>query len=496
VHCMTLTSNPAVTLPSHPSPNHPCPLVVDVDGTLVRSDLLWEGLLNVAFRHPSQTFRLVAAALRGRGALKELVASIGAPAVATLPLEPEVLHLIDQARMDERPVWLISGANERQVKALVERVNAAGGCGSTAASNLTGERKLRAIRDLCQEFDYVGNALADLPLWTAARHAYAINTAPVTRWLARRRRPDLMVLGRNAWVWTAWLRALRLHQWTKNVLLLLPALAAHLPITPELVLSALLALLGWSLASSGTYVLNDLLDLGSDRRHATKCRRPLAAGEISVLTGLVSFPLLWAAGLGIAAALSAKFTYVLTLHIVLSTAYSLNLKTRPILDVLALAVLYTLRVIAGAVLFQVPLSRWFLAFSVFLFFSLAVLKRVIELRLTTGEGTARVASETGLLPGRGYRTEGLAVLVGLGAAAGIASSLVYCLYITSTDITKLYERPDLLWMGLPILIFVQARMWLLAGRREMHQDPVVFALTDRPSMMAATLLLLTVALAA
>jgi hypothetical protein len=163
--------------------------------------------------------------------------------------------------------------------------------------------------------------------------------------------------------------------------------------------------------------------------------------------------------------------------------------------VLVLAVLYTLRVVAGAILFQVPLSRWFLAFSVFLFFSLAVLKRVTELRLVTG-GTERVTNDVGLIPGRGYRTEDFSVLVGLGAAAGIASSLVYCLYITSTDITKLYQRPDLLWIGLPMLLFVQARFWLLAGRREMHQDPVVFALTDGPSAVAAILLLLIVALAA
>jgi 4-hydroxybenzoate polyprenyltransferase/phosphoserine phosphatase len=493
---MTLTSNAAPPIEALSAPSHRCPLVVDVDGTLVRSDLLWEGVLNVVFRQPGQTFRLIWASLRGGSALKELVASLGAPAADTLPLEPEVVQLIEQARTDGRTVLLMSGANERQVKALVERVKAAEGYGSTVEINLTGVNKLRAIHALCREFDYIGNALTDLPLWTAARHAYAVNVSPVTRWLARKRRRDLVVLARDVRFSTAWLRALRPHQWVKNVLLLLPGLAAHLAPTQDLVVSALLGVFGWSLASSGTYVLNDLIDLDSDRWHATKRRRPFAAGEISVLSGLVSFALLWAVGIRIAAALSTRFAYVLMFHIVLSTAYSLSIKRRPIVDVLVLAVLYTLRVVAGAVLFAVPLSRWFLAFSVFLFFSLAVLKRGIELRVHTGEGMGRSTPAGALIPGRGYRTEDLPVLVGLGAAAGIASSLVYCLYITSTDVARLYERPDLLWIGLPILLFVQGRMWLLAGRREMQEDPVVFALTDRPSLLAAVMLLLTVALSA
>jgi 4-hydroxybenzoate polyprenyltransferase/phosphoserine phosphatase len=486
-----LTDSPAAD-----APPVDCPLVVDVDGTLVRSDLLWEGLLKVAFGAPHQTFRLLGAATRGRGALKELVASLGAPAVETLPLEPEVLRLVGRARSEGQRVLLVSGAAEAQVRALVERVQAAGGYGSTGATNLTGVKKLGAILALYRQFDYVGNALADLPLWSAARRAYAVNATPLTRWLAHRRRPDLIVLKQAPRRWTAWLRALRPHQWTKNVLVLLPALAAHLSLTEGRGVAAALALLSWSLAASGTYVLNDLLDLGSDRSHATKYRRPFAAGDISVPTGLITFALLWAAALAMAGALSIRFAHVLASYLALSGAYSLWLKRRPILDVLVLAVLYTLRVIAGAVLFAVPLSRWFLAFSVFLFFSLAVLKRVIELRRKARHGSEGEKLDDQPLPGRGYRAEDTSVLVSLGAAAGVASSLVFCLYITSTDVTRLYHRPDLLWIGLPILLYVQARMWLLAGRDEMHQDPVVFGLTDRPSIFAGLLLLLVVALAA
>jgi 4-hydroxybenzoate polyprenyltransferase len=194
----------------------------------------------------------------------------------------------------------------------------------------------------------------------------------------------------------------------------------------------------------------------------------------------------------VAQAASPSFARVLGFYLVLSVIYSVSLKQWPILDVLVLAVLYTTRVIGGAVLFVVPLSRWFLAFSVFLFFSLAVLKRVIELQVRS-----RTASDTrdGQLPGRGYQNLDIPVLVALGAAAAIASSLVFCLYITSTDVVRLYRQPDLLWLGLPVLLYGQARMWLLAGRNQMHQDPVVFSLTDRPNLIAAALFLLIVGLA-
>lgn len=469
------------------------PLVVDVDGTLTRSDLLWEGLLNMALRHPMKLLGLVGAVRQGKCALKEIVARYGSPTVEMVPLEPEVLGLIGLARSDGRPVLLVSGACEAQVRALAARVQATAGYGSKSGINLTGAAKLRAIQVLSPEFDYVGNGLADLPLWAAAGSAYAVNIGPLTGWLARRRRPDLIRLPSSRNRWGAWIRALRPHQWAKNVLLLLPPLAAHLPWTSVTLVQAVVGLLSWSLVASGGYLLNDLLDLSSDRQHETKRRRPFAAGELSVPAGLASLMVLWATGLFVAQALSPSFGMMLASYLVLSVSYSVSLKRRPILDVLTLAVLYTTRVVGGAVLFMVPLSRWFLAFSVFLFLSLAVLKRVIELQLRS---RSMIETREVELPGRGYQREDAPALVALGVGAAIASSLVFCLYITSTDVVRLYRHPDLLWLGLPVLLYTQARMWLLAGRNHMHEDPVVFSLTDRPNLIAAALFLLIVGVAA
>jgi 4-hydroxybenzoate polyprenyltransferase len=424
--------------------------------------------------------------------VKELVARHGSPAVESLPLEPEVLRLMERARSQGRPVLLVSGACDAQVRSLAARVQATAGYGSGAGINLIGAEKLRMVRALSRDFDYVGNGLADLPLWAAARSAYAVGTGRLTSWVARKRRPDLIMLpsGRNRL--SAWIRALRPHQWVKNTLLLLPALAAHLPWTGATARLAFLGLLSWSLVASGGYLLNDLLDLASDRQHERKRLRPFAAGDLNLQAGLVGFLSLWLAGMSAAWVTSRGFAGVLGFYLVLSVAYSASLKRQPILDVLVLAVLYTSRVVGGAVLFAVPLSRWFLAFSVFLFFSLAVLKRVIEL-----QARSRTVAEprNDELPGRGYQGVDAPVLIALGVAAAIASSLVFCLYITSTDVVRLYRRPDLLWLGLPILLYGQARIWLLAGRSKMHQDPVVFSLTDRPLLLAAAIFLLIIGLA-
>jgi 4-hydroxybenzoate polyprenyltransferase/phosphoserine phosphatase len=466
--------------------------VVDVDGTLTHSDLLWEGLFNLALRDPLRLLDVLSAVRQGRCAVKEVVARHASPAVETLPLDPEVLRLMERTQAEGRPVLLVSGACDIQVRSLAVRVRATAGYGSGGGINLTGAAKLRVIQALSHEFDYVGNGLADLPLWAAARSAYAVGTGPFTSWVARRRRPDLVMLPSSRNRIGAWIRALRVHQWVKNTLLLLPALAAHLSWTTATGTLAIVGLLSWSLVASGGYLLNDLLDLSSDRQHEKKRLRPLAAGELGLRAGLAGLITLWVAGMSAAWVTSPAFAGILGLYLVLTVIYSASLKRRPILDVLVLAVLYTSRVVGGAVLFMVPLSRWFLAFSVFLFLSMAVLKRVIELQVRNRPASEPRGDE---LPGRGYQSVDGPVLLALGLAAAIASSLVFCLYITSADVVRLYRRPDLLWLGLPILLYGQARMWLLAGRNRVHMDPVVFSLTDRATLIAAALFLLIIALA-
>ena len=463
------------------------PLVVDVDGCLVRTDLLLEGLVSIASQRPARLLGVFAAALRGRAALKAFVASHDELDVETLPLAPAVLDLIAQRQAAGQPVFLVSGAHQTKVADLAARVGVPLGQG-TSQVNLTGPAKLQAIRRLCTRFDYVGNARADLPLWSAAEQAYAVNASPATLWLARRRRPDLVLLSKPQLQWRAWLRALRPHQWAKNLLIFLPAIAAHVYWTPARIASAVGGFFAFSLAASAIYVLNDLLDAQHDRRHPTKRARPFAAGDLGIGQGLLLAALVGTTGAAAASYLPKAFQAVLAVYAFLSVSYALGAKRKIALDVILLATLYTLRVIAGAALEAVPLSRWFLAFSIFLFLSLALLKRVVELQ-------DNAPSPGQPLAGRGYVAADAPTLSALGLGATIASSLVYCLYITSEDVLRLYPRPDILWGGLPVMLYWQARVWLLVNRHRMHEDPVVFALHDRVSRISLIAFLALVFLA-
>jgi 4-hydroxybenzoate polyprenyltransferase len=275
----------------------------------------------------------------------------------------------------------------------------------------------------------------------------------------------------------AWWTALRPHQWTKNALLLLPPLAAHIPWDASAAVRLALGLGGFSCTASAVYLINDLVDRTADRQHPVKRTRPVAAGTLGVRAALWLIAALLAAATALGGTLAVEFQVAMATYFGVALLYSGLLKRKPIIDVLTLAFLYALRVVAGAALFTVALSRWFLAFSVFFFLSLALVKRVVELQRPDVDSRDK-------LPGRAYRAGDLHLLSSFGIAATVASGLVYCLYITSDDIETLYTRPDLLWPGLLILLYWQARVWLLAERGAMNEDPVVFALRDRTSRFA------------
>jgi len=288
--------------------------------------------------------------------------------------------------------------------------------------------------------------------------------------------------------WRSWLRALRPHHWAKNALMFLPAMAAHLAPSLPLALRLLGGFAAFSALASAVYLLNDIADLESDKLHPSKRLRPVASGEISTRRASVVAIFLIAVSAALAVLLPWEFVVVLVAYFVITSAYSLGLKKRLIVDVITLATLYTLRIIAGATLAEVPLSRWFLAFSIFLFLSLSLVKRTVELR----DAGARQVDQ---ISGRGYRPEDLPILGSLGTATAVASALVYCLYITGEDVLTLYSRPDVLWLGLPLFLYWIARLWVLAVRGSLHEDPVAFALGDRVTWAVLGAFFLTVLLA-
>jgi 4-hydroxybenzoate polyprenyltransferase len=414
----------------------PALLWVDLDGTLIRSDPLLESLVLLIKRNPLILLRLPLWLLRGRESLKAEIAARVTLDPAALPYNKAFVSWLEAERRAGRSLWLYSAADEQLARRVAEHLDLFDGvlAGDPGAS-LTG---------------------SDKAVFPDRR-----NTLRAT------------------------LRALRPHQWAKNALILIPILAAHQATDLPLLGTALLALLAFCLCASSVYVLNDLLDLEADRAHPRKSKRPFAAGDLSILTGLALAPALLLIGALLAALLPAKFQLVFASYYGLTLGYSFFLKGCVLVDALALAGLYTLRIIAGAAAVSVPLSFWLLLFSVFLFLSLAFVKRFAELDGLRRQQRLRAA-------GRGYHVEDLPMLQSLGSASGYLSVLVLALYINSPEIQALYSRPKAIWLLCVLMLYWVSRMWMQASRGLMHDDPVVFALKDRVSVGIGVLAAITV----
>ena len=463
------------------------PLVVDLDGTLLRSDLLVETGLLLARDDPRQLLSPFRWLARGRAALKHELARRTEVDVATLPYDENVLAFIREARAGGRRVALATASHQTLAGRIADHL---GLFDEVLASrpdvNLKGEAKRDALLERYGErgFDYLGNAGDDLPVWRAARKTLLANT---TARLERKARNlgnfGGVVSARNA-RHGDWARALRLHQWLKNLLIFVPLLAAHRYLEAPLLGQALLAFFCFGLCASSVYLLNDLLDLRDDRHHARKRLRPFASGRLSPLSGLVVFPVLLLGAFGIALwQLPGAFALGMLVYYGLTLAYSMRLKRLWVVDVVALAALYTLRIVIGGVALDIRLSFWLLAFSVFIFLSLALVKRYAELfPLMQKEGGG------GKVRGRGYQASDLTMIASLGAASGYMSVTVLALYVNDPATLQYYRYPEFIWFScLPLLAWI-SRVWLLAHRGLMNEDPVVFALSDRTSLaiIAAT----------
>lgn len=460
------------------------PLVVDLDGTLVRTDTLLELLLALAGARPWRLLLVpVWLAAGGRAGLKRRLAEEAPLDVGLLPYDEELLALLRAERAAGRRLWLASGADAAVVRRVADHLGLFEGLlASDGRINLVRHRKAAALRRRFPEgFDYAGNGADDLPVWAAARTAVVVASR---RSIARQARRSGNV-GRElppsrgrAW---GLLRAVRPHQWAKNLLVLVPLLGAHRLGDWGATLRTLLAFVAFGLVASGVYVTNDLLDLRSDRRHARKRSRPFAAGTLPLGLGVALAPTLLAAGGLVASRLPAGFAATLACYCVATLAYSLSAKRRPILDVITLAGLYTVRIFAGAEASGAPVSEWLASFSIFLFLSLALLKRTSEL--------ARTAQA---LPGRAYGPDDRAPILAMGCASGYLSVLVLALYIRSEDVQILYASPNWLWALGGLLLYWISRMWLLAARGEVDDDPIVFSLKDAASWAVAALAVVAV----
>jgi 4-hydroxybenzoate polyprenyltransferase len=463
------------------------PLVVDLDGTLIKVDSLHEAFIQLVSKQPLNALRgllmlMQGARSQGRAAFKANIANYILPDAKTIPINNSVLAAIRQARLEGRKVYLATAADKRVAEEIASSIGEFDGVfASENGINLKGKAKADHLIATFGEqgFDYIGNAAVDIPIWRAARRALISGASPRLIKRLNGELPDLATLDSREFQIQPYFFALRPHQWLKNSLLALPALAGH-DFNITTFITIMIAFLSFSLGASGIYLINDMFDLPHDRAHPEKRHRPLAAGTLPLSHAVALFCLLIALSVAMALTLPWMFLLILAGYFSLSMSYSLYLKRKLMIDVVALAALYGIRVVAGGVAIGISLSDWLIGFCFFIFLSLALVKRTTEM-MTMSE------SSVGNIKGRGYRREDLPIINALTAASGFVAVLVLALYINSPDVKSLYRRPDLLWGICMILTYWLGRVYFLTGRGEMRQDPVIFAATDWVSLLTGAL---------
>lgn len=460
------------------------PLVVDLDGTLIKTDLLVETGVSALRENPVVLFSMLKHLLTGKAALKSFLAQHVEIDCSTLPYDEDVLKFIRTEKLKGRLIVLATASHQSLADKVAQHLGLFDKVIGTHTHNLSATRKCNELVELYGEksFDYIGNSHDDFAVWAGANKAYLANPDFGVKNKA------LKLINFSAQISTkspsipAWIKALRPHQWMKNLLIFIPLLASHRAIDSTFLTLGLTAFIVFGLCASSVYILNDVLDVQDDRHHRQKKKRPFAAGRLSLTSGLLAFPILLLISMGTAYAfLPLNFLWVLSIYYVSTVLYSFSLKRIMVLDVITLATLYTVRIVAGTFCFGLSLTFWLLAFSMFIFLSLALVKRYAELHLARKDGKS---SKT---RGRGYYPDDLQMIASLGAASGYLSVMVLALYIQDGATTALYSYPQMIWFACPLLLFWISRTWLLAHRGLMHDDPVVFAMKDRISLLIGIL---------
>jgi len=470
------------------------PLLVDLDGAIVATDTLFETTILFLKKSPFMFFMLFVWLLRGKHVLKEELSKQTYLNIETLPYRQDVIDYLEQQFEQGRKIilltgsWVDIGTRVANQFAFINDVIA-----TDHEKNMTGHAKAQVAREIWGDrlFDYLGNEKKDLQVWKHARRAIVVGNKRLAK-----AAEDVTELEKFFPVEQlspgTWLKAIRIHQWAKNVLIFVPLLTSHSLFKPEAIVSSLIAYFSFCTVASATYLLNDLLDLESDRKHSIKKHRPLAAGKMNILQATLSGIALLSTGIILAILyLDMYFLLILLGYLTLTILYSFILKHVQTADVISLASLFTLRITAGAAAIGVPLSFWLLCFSMFLFLSLAMVKRVSELIHVEKHSGGELQE----VSGRDYLTADIVVLQSLGGASGFMSVLVFALYINSDQVTKMYNNPELLWLVIPVVGYWVMRIWIVTARGQMDEDPISFAIRDKQSWLTTMVLLLIFALA-
>lgn len=465
-------------------------LAVDLDGTLLNSDMLLETFWNAASKDWGSAIGAVRSLSKGKAALKAELTRASDVDVSTLPYNADVLDYIANWKADGGKVALVTATNQSLADQIANHLGVFDAVhGSSDTTNLKGPNKAAFLVETYGDtgFAYIGDTDADLPVWQAARQIVTVNAPKALRTKAVALGKDITHLGQDAPDIKPYIKALRPHQWVKNVLVFVPILLAHQLDVATLFLG-IMAFIAFSLTASSVYVINDLLDLAADRAHPRKCKRPFAAGTVPIRHGTRMAARLLAAGAVLSLLVAPEFLLVLALYFAATTGYSFYFKRRTVIDICVLSGLYTMRIIAGGVAAGVVISVWLLAFSVFFFFALAAIKRQAE--LVDNSKAGKLAPS-----GRGYRVDDLAIVSQMSIASGYVSVMVLALYINSPTVSLLYANPQVLWGICLVLLFWISWIAMVTHRGEMHDDPIVYAVKDRISRVCGFLIIGFVALA-
>ncbi len=468
-------------------------LCVDLDGTLVKSDTLVDSTLALARQHPAAILQIPRWLAQGKAALKRHITNAVQLDVAHLPYNRELLQYIEQQQTTGRPIYLTTAADSALAHRVADHLKLfTGVLASDGTLNLAGNNKLAAFQQTFGDnFSYIGNALPDLPLLQHCQHPMVANpTASLRAALRKSGITPERIFEERVSVLRAWPKAIRIHQWAKNTLIFLPLLLAH-AWDQALLAAAFIAFLSFGLCASATYIVNDLLDIEADRQHPRKRRRPFASGDLSAISGVAVVVLFLLASVGLAVllphvvelispsiALTRPYHFLEWLGIYAATtlAYSLRLKRAVMVDVIVLSGLYTVRILAGSAATGVAVSTWLASFSVFFFLSLAFVKRFAELESLRERGGV-------VAGGRGYHVSDIEQLRSFGSASGYVSVAVLTLYISNLASAQLYRHTARLWLLVPVLLLWLSLLWIRASRGQLDEDPVVYAITDRRSLL-------------
>ncbi len=471
------------------------PICVDLDGTLIKTDSLIESILLFLGKNPFNVFSIIGWALKGKAFLKSKIANAVIPNPKLFPYNQELLDKLRFYKDNGQNIVLVTASNIKIAASVSKHLDIFTDVyASDEKINLKGAAKSKFLTEHygVNGYDYIGDSRADISVWKNARRALTVNNSNSLKKLLNKNNlaPDFINVEKRKFDILVLARVLRLPQWLKNTLVFVPLATSFSLLKIDSFVVGVLAFITFSLTASAIYIINDLVDLESDRQHPKKVKRPFASGDAPIIFGLIASPFLMLISLIVAwFLLPITFLITLVLYIVITLFYSLYLKQKVLIDVISLAALYTLRIIAGGFAVNVELSFWLLSFSMFIFLSLALIKRYIELKETFALGNQESI-------GRGYLSSDTKLLMSLGTASGYIAILVLALYINSEEVTLIYSEPRVLWMLCPLLLYWISRMWMQAERNNIQEDPVIFAIKDKITLLIVFFSIIIMGLAA